>query len=246
MPSLSSCAQACPDPVAKTSPRWQRYAPTPWSPSSPAAVAARPAAVNVTIDLPTLLGLQDNPGESAGYGPLPAPLARTLTADGRWRRMILDPTTGGLLDLGHTSYTPSAPLARFVKTRDRTCISPTCNRTAQRCDIDHSRRYSPDDPGGGRTDCINLRPLCTAHHRLKHHTGWTLRTNPTTGRCAWISPTCHHYDVEHEDHRSVVAADDVPETPAAKEKLDPCPFQAVAISFELGERVHRWPLPPGR
>jgi hypothetical protein len=46
--------------------------------------APRPAAVNVTIDLPTLLGLQDNAGELAGYGPLPAPLARTppLTADG--------------------------------------------------------------------------------------------------------------------------------------------------------------------
>ncbi len=39
----------------------------------------------------------------AGYGPLPAPLARTLAADGRWRRMVLDPMTGALLDLGTTS-----------------------------------------------------------------------------------------------------------------------------------------------
>jgi Domain of unknown function (DUF222) len=115
------------------------------------AAAARPPAVNVTIDPPTLLGLQDHPGELAGYGSLPAPLARALPADGRWRRMIHDPMTGALLDLGHTSYKPSAGLARFVKTRDSTCIFPTCNRPAQRCDIDHSRRYNPHDPGGGGT-----------------------------------------------------------------------------------------------
>ncbi len=84
-----------------------------------------PAAVNITLDLPTLLGLHDNPAELAGYGPLPAPLARTLAADGRWRRMILEPQTGALIDLGHTSYQPTAELARYVKTRDRTCIFPT-------------------------------------------------------------------------------------------------------------------------
>ncbi len=62
---------------------------------------------------------------AAGYGPLPAPLARTLAADGRWRRMILEPQTGALIDLGHTSYQPTAELARYAKTRDRTCIFPT-------------------------------------------------------------------------------------------------------------------------
>ena len=34
----------------------------------------------VVLDLPTLLGLAENPGEIPGYGPIPAPLAR---ADGR-------------------------------------------------------------------------------------------------------------------------------------------------------------------
>jgi Domain of unknown function (DUF222) len=172
------------------------------------AAASRPVAVNVTIDLLSLLGLQDNPAELAGYGPFPAPLARALAADGRWRRMILDPMTGALLDLGHTRYRPSEALARFVKTRDRTCVFPTCNRPAARCDNDHSRRYNPADPAGGGTDRANLRPTCTGHHQLKHKTGWTLRTNPLTGGCTWTSPTGHHYDVEPEDHRSVVADND--------------------------------------
>ncbi len=88
------------------------------------AVAGRPVAVNVTIDLPALLGLQHNPAELAGYGPIAAPLARALAADGRWRRMILDPQTGALLDLGHSRYRPSQALSRYVKTRDRTCVFP--------------------------------------------------------------------------------------------------------------------------
>ena len=175
--------------------------------------AARPVGVNVTIDLTTLLGLQDNPAELAGYGPLPAPLARTLAADGRWRRMILDPQTGGLLDLGRTSYRPSEALSRFVKTRDRVCAFPTCNRTAERCEVDHKQPYRPSDPTGGRTDRINLHPLCLSHHQVKHKGGWTLRTNPLNGGCSWISPTGHHYDVEPEDHRSMVAANELADCP---------------------------------
>ena len=36
----------------------------------------------MTVDVPTLLGLQDNPAELAGYGPIPAELAHILAADG--------------------------------------------------------------------------------------------------------------------------------------------------------------------
>ena len=168
-----------------------------------------PVAVNVTIDLPTLLGLQDNPGELAGYGPLPAPLARTLAADGRWRRMILDPSSGHLLDLGHTSYKPSARLARFVKTRDRTCVFPTCNRASKNCEADHDRPYRPDVPGGGRTDRDNLHPRCGNHHRLKHQAGWIVHANPNTSQSSWTSPLGKQYTVQPEDHRT---------TP------EPCPF----------------------
>ena len=77
------------------------------------AAIVKPPAVHVTVDLPTLLGLQDNPAELAGYGPIPAELARILATDGRWRRMILEPQTGELLDLGHSSYKRSAELSRL-------------------------------------------------------------------------------------------------------------------------------------
>ncbi|HEX4428692.1 MAG TPA: DUF222 domain-containing protein [Frankiaceae bacterium] len=178
----------------------------------------RPAAVNITVDPLTLLGLQDNPGELAGYGPLPAPLARILAADGRWRRMILHPLTGALLDLGHTSYRPSTQLARFVNTRDRTCVFPTCSRAAERCEIDHRQPYRPGDPTGGRTDRSNLHPECGNHHKVKHRSGWTLRTTTTTNTTTtpgssqptWVSPLGRHYPLRPEDHRTA--------------DPEPCPF----------------------
>ena len=150
-------------------------------------------AVNVTIDLPTLLGLQNNPGELAGYGPLPAPLARTLAADGRWRRMIVEPQTGALIDLGHTSYQPSAELARFVKTRDRSCVFPTCNRAAKHCELDHDQRYNPRRPDGGRTDRVNLHARCGNHHTLKHQAGWTPKADTVSGHTTWKSPLGKKY-----------------------------------------------------
>lgn len=183
------------------------------------AAVVKPAAVNVTVDLPTLLGLQDNPAELAGYGPIPAPLARTLAADGRWRRMILDPMSGELLDLGRTSYKPTAELARYVKTRDGSCIFPTCNRDARGCEIDHRIPFRPANPHGGRTDRSNLNSGCGNHHTVKHHGRWVLGTNPETCRPRWTSPTGHTYDVEPVDHRTGPAIDKT-----VKTKVDVCPF----------------------
>ena len=60
--------------------------------------------VQLIIDLPTVLGLADNPGELVDYGPIPPRLARQIAYDGKWRRLITDPTSGALLDYGRTTY----------------------------------------------------------------------------------------------------------------------------------------------
>jgi len=68
----------------------------------------------VIIDLPTLLGLADNPGELAGVGPIPAEVARALAADdgATRRRLVVEPVTGALLDYGASVYrSPTAPTA---------------------------------------------------------------------------------------------------------------------------------------
>lgn len=128
----------------------------------------RPISVNVTIDLPTLLGLAENPGQLAGYGAIPASVARELAADGKWKRFITDPQTGNLLDYGRQSYEPPQALIDFLIARDRTCRFPGCRRSAALSDLDHATSWET----GGTTSPENLGALCRRHHRLKN--SWRL------------------------------------------------------------------------
>ncbi len=143
----------------------------------------RPISVNVTIDLPTLLGLAENPGQLAGYGAIPASVARELAADGKWKRFITDPQTGNLLDYGRESYEPPQALIDFLIARDRTCRFPGCRRSAALSDIDHAQSWET----GGRTSPENLGALCRRHHRLKTHDGWKVESRED-GSCTWTSP----------------------------------------------------------
>src|SRR6201999_2992979 len=90
-------------------------------PLLPKAQGMRPS-IQVTVALSTLLGDDEQPGELAGPGPLPASAAqsptpasgaRRLAADesGTWRRLVTDPLSGQLLDYGHDTYRPPKDLA---------------------------------------------------------------------------------------------------------------------------------------
>ena len=150
----------------------------------------RPVTVNVTIDLPTLLGLAENPGQLAGYGAIPASVARALASDGKWQRFITDPQTGTLLDYGRESYEPPQALVDFLIARDRTCRFPGCRQSAARADLDHAQSWE----SGGETSAANLGALCRRHHRLKTHGGWKLESH-SDGSCTWTSPLGKIYEV---------------------------------------------------
>ena len=143
----------------------------------------RPITISVAIDLPTLLGLAENPGQLAGYGAIPASVARRLAADGSWQRFISDPATGNLLDFGREKYTPPQELVDYLLARDRICRFPGCRRTGQSSDIDHAHSWE----SGGETNPANLGLLCRRHHRMKTNGGWSLESNPD-GSCLWKSP----------------------------------------------------------
>lgn len=143
----------------------------------------RPLTVNVTIDLPTLLGLAENPGELAGYGPIPAQVAREIAGDAQWKRFITEPITGNLLDFGREHYEPPQALKDFLIARDRTCRFPGCRRSASLSDLDHAKSWE----SGGETSLQNLGALCRRHHKLKTHYGWEIESNPD-GSCTWRSP----------------------------------------------------------
>ncbi|TDD65637.1 HNH endonuclease [Jiangella aurantiaca] len=144
----------------------------------------RLVAVQVTVPLTTLAGLSEEPGELAGYGPIPARVACELAAAGVWQWLGTDPVNGAVLSHGRTRYTPTHDLIEHVLLRDRTCKAPGCALPATRCDLDHVRAYA----SGGATCAGNLTPLCRKHHLIKHH-GPFMVDQPEPGTLRWTSPT---------------------------------------------------------
>ena len=115
---------------------------------------------------------------------VPAMTAWALAAGGTWRRLVTDPASGTVLDVGRTRYRPPVGLADLVRARDKTCVFPTCQAPASRCDIDHLTAWSQ----GGTTSLDNLVVLCQAHHRLKHTPGWALTRDRDSGVLSWHTP----------------------------------------------------------
>ena len=115
---------------------------------------------------------------------VPALTAWALAAGGTWRRLVTDPASGVVIDVGRTRYRPPAGLADLVRARDRACVFPTCQAPASRCDIDHLTAWSE----GGTTSLDNLVVLCQAHHRLKHTPGWALTKDQDSGTLSWHTP----------------------------------------------------------
>lgn len=140
--------------------------------------------IDVTVPWDVLAGLSEGPGFLAGYGPIPAPVARELAADGTWRRILTDPPDGAVLDVGRTRYRPPAHLADHVRARDRWCARPGCSARAETCDLDHTAEWDRDD---GRTAHDNLGPLCERDHQVKTHGGAAMY-QPEPGVFYWRSP----------------------------------------------------------
>lgn len=144
--------------------------------------------LQVTVAATTLLGLDDEPATLAGYGPVPATMARRIAADGTWRRLLTDAESGVLLHRGRVTYRPGADLTGTVIARDVTCRFPGCRVPADRCDLDHVRPFDTRRPAADQTTPENLQALCRHHHRLKTHTAWAVHRDATTGITSWRSP----------------------------------------------------------
>ncbi len=152
---------------------------------------AAAGSVDITVDLATLTGLSEVPGEIPGWGAVIADIARQVALaneGGEWRCSVTDPATGGVLWNGTTRRRPSASERRHVLARRPVCVFPGCRMPARDSDLDHTVEYSK----GGRTHPHNLGPLCRYHHRLRHEAGWRIE-QPTPGRFVWTSPLGHTY-----------------------------------------------------
>ncbi|RJT82122.1 HNH endonuclease [Arthrobacter cheniae] len=127
------------------------------------------AHINVTVPVLTLLGVDDEPADLEGYGPIPADIARRLAAHApSFTRILTHPETGTVLSVGRTSYAVPADLKKWLRVRDQTCRHPGCTTPASRCELDHTRPWSHH----GTTSHNNLAHLCRKHHMLKSEGIW--------------------------------------------------------------------------
>ncbi len=149
-----------------------------------------PAWAQVQVVLPAnlLTGAGPEPAELLGHGPIPTSMAYAIAADATWQRLLTDPHTGALTDVGRTRYRPPAALADFGITRDRRCRFPGCRQP--RIDLDH-----PDPYPHGPTAEYNLTGLCRHHHRLKQHPRWRAKLDHTA-RMTWTTPTGHTHTTD--------------------------------------------------
>lgn len=165
---------------------------------TPAKARGIRATVAVTVPMLSLIDPEGSRGAEPavveGVGPIPIERARELcgTATG-FMRILTDPERGMVLSVSRKRYETPEPLRRLVQWRADRCMAPGCGMPASRCEIDHSIAWQH----GGHTSLTNLCPLCTGHHTVKHHGGWTVHLLPD-GSLEWTSPTGRRYVVAPE------------------------------------------------
>jgi Domain of unknown function (DUF222) len=145
--------------------------------------------VDLTVDLRTLMGFADIPGDLGGWGPVVADIARQVIdrqTDGRWQATVID--DNGDPYAVAVRRRPTTSQARQVKARHRACVFPGCRQPARDTELDHTTRHTD----GGPTLERNLTPLCRFHHRAKDRGGWKYRRRPN-GDHVWTSPAGHRY-----------------------------------------------------
>ncbi|MEC3978409.1 DUF222 domain-containing protein [Amycolatopsis sp. H20-H5] len=154
---------------------------------------ARPE-VFLYMDFNTYLGLNHNPVEMAGHGHLPAGLARYIATgpDTVLRRIITDPLTGQVLELGRTRYRPTASMDEFIRVRDRECRGVGCSRPAQACGIDHGSYPGTDRTNGDPATLGEMVCYCGTEHELRDEPGWH-RTLSPDGMLTVTTPTGRSY-----------------------------------------------------
>ncbi len=168
------------------------------------------AHIHVYVDLLSLIGLHNDPAQLAGYGSIPDWLAQEIAADpnSTWSRLITDPATGQLLEVGSNQYRAPASLARFIRARDRQCTQPGCHRPAEFSEIDHIVTRAQNGP----TDHHNCRGYCTIHNQLRNEPGW--HADPTgNGGMTITTPSGHTYTAAPEplhEPREQLEDDDTP------------------------------------
>ncbi|GCE43819.1 CONSERVED 13E12 REPEAT FAMILY PROTEIN [Rhodococcus wratislaviensis] len=144
-----------------------------------------------------LLAGENEAADVAGFGPVPAGIARQLVAnalDGdtevTLRNVYSCPLSGALTAMESQSRTFPKGLRKLIDLRDRTCRTPWCDAPIRHHDHILSRRNK------GATTAQNGAGLCAGCNYAKEGDGWTARPVRRHGRTHLFdlgTPTGHHY-----------------------------------------------------
>ncbi|WP_296605098.1 HNH endonuclease [Nocardioides sp.] len=138
-----------------------------------------PVRADVMLADTTLIGMDEEPGWVAGYGPVPAEIARHLIRHAHeqglaaLRRLYAHPDTGRLAAAESRSTRFPDGLADLIGLRDQgRCRSPWCD--APIADTDHAQPLVE----GGATTFLNGQGCCEACNIAKEAVGWRARPRP--------------------------------------------------------------------
>ena len=152
--------------------------------------AAPAGSVDITVDLTTLTGLSEVPGEIPGWGPVIADIARQVavpTSGVSGGSPSPTRTAGRWCGTGPPEDDPQQPNAATSRRGNRCVSSPGAG-----CPPGTATSTTPTTtPKADATHPHNLGPLCRHHHRLKHEAGWKLE-QPTPGTLHLDQPTRAH------------------------------------------------------
>jgi hypothetical protein len=157
-----------------------------------------PVEIHLVMSDHTLLDADDEAGEQpahlAGYGPIPAGLARRLAVsaaetEAAWlRRLYAAPDNGRLVGMDSTRRVFPAGLARFIEIRDQFCSTPWCDAPIR--NIDHALPHHAD----GATSADNGNGTCAQCNYTRQAPGWQVRPEPGPRHSLRITtPTGHGY-----------------------------------------------------
>ena len=152
--------------------------------------------VDIRVDLETLAGLAENPGNLGRFGPVVADIARKTAEqqqNGDWRFLVGDPVDGRPVAAGTTRRRTTASQRRTVELLRPVCKFPGCRMPATQSDLDHTIPWSKRQ----ETKISGLCPLCRADHTIRHDAGWEY-TIADNGDIHWTSPLNHKYTVPRE------------------------------------------------
>lgn len=125
---------------------------------------------------------QRGTAELEGVGPIDAASVRRTSCDSTVLRVALGAKSQPL-DIGRAARTIPNQIRRALIIRDRGCAFPGCQRRPRQCHAHHITHWA----AGGPTSVDNLVLVCGQHHRLVHHSAWTVTMNDGVPEFVWAA-----------------------------------------------------------